>query len=96
LIGIRIGNSQAPVEQHLWADEVRDESIIWNDFIEILSGIDRPVLLHYGSYEKTFLQKMCRRYGAPHEGSPVVRSCAPSISCRSFTLVCTSPLIRMD
>jgi hypothetical protein len=47
----------------LWADSIDDERRIWNDFLGVLSGIEKPVLIHYGSYETTFLKQMCQRYG---------------------------------
>ena len=45
----------------LWADAPADEKRIWHEFLGILSDVDRPTLLHYGSFEKTFLQRMCGR-----------------------------------
>src|SRR5262245_956479 len=52
----------------------------WRDFQTILSDISNPVLLHYGSYEKTFLVKMGLRYGAPDESSPVGRALRNSVN----------------
>jgi len=49
----------------LWADGPEDEEKIWKEFVKLLATIDNPVLIHYGSYETTFIKTMCSRYGAP-------------------------------
>lgn len=71
LIGVRIGNGQTSVQHSLWADAITDEAKIWQEFLTILETIEKPVLIHYGSYETTFLKEMQRRYGSPLDGSPV-------------------------
>lgn len=83
LIGLRIGNGEFAVQHSLWADTVVDEGRIWHDFLAILETVEKPVLIHYGSYEKSFLNCMCERYGKPPEGSAVgvvVRSGANLLS----------------
>jgi len=42
----------------------------------ILLEAGRPTLLHYGSFEKTFLKKMCERYGRPPEPSAAATAIA--------------------
>ena len=63
LIGVRIGNGESAVQHSLWADTVEDEGKIWREFLAILETVEKPVLIHYGSYETTFLKQMCERYG---------------------------------
>ena len=65
LIGVRFKTAQKIVQHSLWADSVDEERRIWSDFLEVLSGLDNPVLIHYGSYETTFLKRMCERHGEP-------------------------------
>jgi predicted RecB family nuclease len=65
LIGLRIGNGDSAVQHSLWADTVEDEGEIWREFLSILEGVDKPVLVHYGSYETIFLKCMNQRYGSP-------------------------------
>ena len=67
LIGVRIGHGESAVQHSLWADTVEDEGKIWREFLAILETVEKPVLIHYGSYETTFLKRMCERYGAPPE-----------------------------
>jgi predicted RecB family nuclease len=62
LIGLRIGNGESAVQHSLWADTVADEEKIWREFLAILETIEKPALIHYGSYETTFLKRMCKRY----------------------------------
>ena len=69
LIGIRIRNTNSTAQCSLWADTTNDEEIIWREFLTILSSLKNPILVHYGSFETTFLTDMTRRYGGPPEGS---------------------------
>ena len=69
LIGLRIGSGDSAVQHSLWADIVEDEGKIWQEFLAILETVEKPVLIHYGSYETSFLKQMCERYEEPPEGS---------------------------
>src|SRR5271166_2591480 len=69
LIGLRVKTAEQVIQHSLWADSVDDEKRIWSDFLGILSGIENPVLVHYGGYETTFLKRMCSRYGEPMKDS---------------------------
>jgi predicted RecB family nuclease len=65
LIGLCIGNGESAVQQHsLWADTVADEGKIWREFLGILETVEKPVLIHYGSYETTFLRLLRKRSAA--------------------------------
>jgi len=74
LIGVRIKTAEGIIQHSLWADRADEEKKIWTDFLSILSGIDNPVLIHYGSFETTFLKRMCDRYGRPPEGSAMAKA----------------------
>ncbi len=74
LIGIRVKTAQGVVQHSLWADTANEEKQIWADFLDILSEIENPVLIHYGSFETIFLKRMCDRHGAPPEGSAGIQS----------------------
>ncbi len=69
LIGVRVTTAQGFVQHSLWANSPNEEKRIWADFLLILSGIENPVLVHYGSFETTFLRRMCDRYGGPADGA---------------------------
>src|SRR6266851_2329680 len=62
LIGVRIGNGTSAIQHSLWADSVEDERSIWREFLGILETFEKPVLIHYGSYESGFLKRMRDRY----------------------------------
>jgi predicted RecB family nuclease len=67
------------VHRSLWADSREDEEKIWKEFVELLSTIDNPVLIHYGSYETTFIKTMCNRYGVSWDSKlPSIQSCEVS------------------
>ena len=76
LVGVRVEGSGGAEHLALWADSPADEKRIWIEFLGILSKADRPTLLHYGSFEKTFLKKMCERYGGPPEHSAAAMAIA--------------------
>jgi hypothetical protein len=63
LIGLRIGNGDSAVQHSLWADTVEDEEKIWRQFLAILDTVEKPVLIHYGSYETEFFRHATKRYG---------------------------------
>src|SRR5262249_7882766 len=73
LIGVRCGKPDSAIQHSLWADNVEDEKRIWTEFLNILARVQNPVLIHYGSYETTFLKRMRERYGLTL-AEPVVAS----------------------
>ncbi len=84
LIGLRIQATGRVVQHSYWADTVEDERNIWESFLDILSKIENPTLVHYGSFEKTFFKKMCDRYGYPFEGSAVAKAIGSSVNLLSL------------
>ena len=83
LIGVRLEGRNGIEKYSLWADSVPDEERIWKDFLNILSGAGHPTLMHYGSYETTFLRRMCDRYGEPPKDSIVGKAIASSVNLLS-------------
>jgi predicted RecB family nuclease len=69
LIGVRIQTPDGCVQHGFWAADAKEESLIWNGFLGVLSEIANPRLVHYGSYETIFLKRMCERYGRAPAGS---------------------------
>jgi predicted RecB family nuclease len=67
LIGVRIKSGDAYVHYAFWANEPSEEQEIWAALLETLATIDHPQLIHYGSYETIFLQRMRARYRAAVE-----------------------------
>jgi len=63
VIGLRFNTAQGTSQRSLRADSRADEKEIWTDFLGILSEIENPALVHYGSYETVFLKRMRNRYG---------------------------------
>ena len=84
LIGLRVKTAEQVIQHSLWADSVDDEKRIWSDFLGILSGIENPVLVHYGGYETTFLKRMCSRYGEPMKDSPPAKIIKSAVNLLSF------------
>jgi predicted RecB family nuclease len=83
LLGARLETDEGAKRYSLWASDATDEKHVWSAFLDILSGIDRPVLIHFGSFEATFLKKMCDRYGGPPEDSNAAKAITSSINLLS-------------
>jgi len=62
LIGIRILKNGSSIQHSFWADTRQDERRIWEQFIQVLVQVENPVLVHYGSFEETFIRHMRERY----------------------------------
>jgi predicted RecB family nuclease len=84
LIGIRIQAADGSVQRSFWADDAKEEKLIWNDFLGVLSEITNPHLIHYGSYETIFLKRMCQRHGGPPEGSHAATAVDRATNLLSF------------
>ena len=83
LIGVRIKTAAGIIQHSLWADRADDEESIWTNFLYILSGIENPILIHYGSFETTFMKRMCDRYGVPLEGSVMAKAIESAVNLLS-------------
>lgn len=80
LIGLRIGNGEAAVQHSLWADTVEDEGKIWREFLGILETIEKPILIHFGSYETNFAKQLAVRHGGPQEESIAAKAIASALN----------------
>ena len=71
LIGARVGDGADAARHSFWADAdtEADEAKIWREFLALLGAVERPALVHYGSYETIFLRRMQARHGGPEPGS---------------------------
>jgi predicted RecB family nuclease len=63
LIGLRIKSGDSYLQHSFWANDRSEEKKIWASFLQTLAQIENPQLIHYGSYETTFLKRMKERYG---------------------------------
>ncbi|MGH9326546.1 MAG: ribonuclease H-like domain-containing protein, partial [Terriglobia bacterium] len=84
LIGVRIGSGDSAVHHSLWADTAADEGKIWREFLGILETVEKPVLIHYGSYETTFLKRMGERHGRPPENSVAAKTIQAALNILSI------------
>jgi len=84
LIGMRIISAESTMHHSLWADNEADEKNIWNKFLCILSNVENPVLICYGSYEKVFLKVMCERYGEPQNEPALNKAIKSPLNILSF------------
>lgn len=84
IVGVRIGTGESATQHSLWADTVADEGVIWRELLALLETIEKPVIVHYGSFEKTFWRRMCERYGGPPEGTKGAQAMSSAINLASF------------
>jgi predicted RecB family nuclease len=84
LLGVRVQTAEGSVQHSFWADDAKEEKLIWSDFLAVLSEITNPHLIHYGSYETTFLKRMCERHGWPAAGSQAAAAVDHPINLLSF------------
>lgn len=80
LIGVFFHTAECQIQYSFWANTKEEEQKIWTEFIDILSAVDNPVLIHYGSFETVFLRRMCQRYGEPLEESKLAKAIKSSIN----------------
>jgi len=83
LIGLRVGTGDSAVHRSLWADTAADEGKIWREFLGILETVEKPLLIHYGSYETAFLKRMGERYGKPPDGSAATETIKAAVNLLS-------------
>lgn len=63
-VGIRFELAGARIQRSFWADDPSEEERMWTECLATLSTIENATLVHYGSFETTFLQEMKKRYPA--------------------------------
>jgi predicted RecB family nuclease len=83
LIGVRIGNGESALQHSLWADTIEKEGEIWREFLAILETVEKPVLIHYGSYETTFLRRMRGRHAEPLPNSAATATIEAAVNLLS-------------
>ena len=84
LIGIRVETGHGAVQYSFWADDEDEEKLIWNEFLDVLSAIPDPRLVHFGSYETVFLKRMRERHGGPREGSAAATAIKHAVNLLSL------------
>jgi RNase_H superfamily len=84
LIGVRIRTGGGAVQYSFWADDEDGEKQIWTEFLDLLSKVPDPRLMHYGSYETVFLKRMRARHGGPREGSAAATAVERAVNLVTF------------
>ncbi|MDX6498659.1 MAG: hypothetical protein QOG23_1919 [Blastocatellia bacterium] len=63
LVGLRITGGSTVVQHSHWANESCEENEIWMSCLQTIARLENPQLIHYGSFETTYLKRMIERYG---------------------------------
>ena len=61
---MRLGDGGDWNECSLWANSRQDERLIWRECLRQLIALESPQIIHFGSYETSFLKRMKERYPA--------------------------------
>jgi predicted RecB family nuclease len=62
LVGLRFESGGEQVDRSFWADQLGDERVIWENFLQALKAIENAQIVSYGAYETRFLRQMKERY----------------------------------
>jgi predicted RecB family nuclease len=62
LIGLRVKKSDSFFQHSFWANDKSEEKQMWRGCLQVLTSIDNPQIMHYGSYEAKFLKRIKDRY----------------------------------
>jgi len=76
LIGICYSEHGRLAYNSFWADSHSQEKDIWEEFLRTLKGLEEPTIVHYGSYETTFLKRLSKRYSQDREDTEFIESLA--------------------
>jgi predicted RecB family nuclease len=83
LVGIRTKAGDSVVQHSFWSDGPSDEGRVWQEFLSRLMEVERPILIHYGSFEGVFLKQMCEKYGRPPNDSGAAKALESSVNILS-------------
>ena len=61
-IGLRFESIGPAIQRSYWANSPADEGTMWAECLLTLATVEGAQLIHYGSYETTFLRHMKKRY----------------------------------
>jgi predicted RecB family nuclease len=62
LVAVVIERGGESAAHSFWADDEAGERAIWSDLVHLLGSLGHFRLFHYGSYEKTYLTRMRKKY----------------------------------
>ena len=62
LVGVVVEKDGESSAHSFWADDETEEQAIWVKLLDLLLDLGDCTLFHYGAYEKTYINKMMRRY----------------------------------
>jgi len=72
LIGLWFNEDGQYRKTSFWANNISEESSIWNNFVNLISDLDNPCLMHYGHYETVFFKRMLLKYPSTTSAYPKI------------------------
>jgi predicted RecB family nuclease len=67
LIGLLVCDGNTDTYHSFWADSHKDESYIWQQFLEKLKKYPNAPIYHYGHYERRAIEKLEKSYATNKE-----------------------------
>jgi predicted RecB family nuclease len=58
LIGVWVPGNGGFAQYSFCADDMESEQRIWGEFLGLLATVENPELIHYGSFEATYLRRL--------------------------------------
>jgi predicted RecB family nuclease len=83
-IGMRYEAAGTTLQRSFWADDPEDERMMWTECLRTLKTIDNPRLVHYGSYEITFLRQMKKRHATGEQQALLDQLIASAVNILSI------------
>lgn len=74
LAGLRIRLNGRTVQRSFWASDYSEEKTLWKSLLKELRAHQVSRIVHFGSFEKDFLQTMSRRYSSSKKESEYVET----------------------
>ena len=86
LIGFCYSDGDSLAYKYYWADDPSQECTIWENFVATLKAMQSPTIVHYGNYEKVFLNSLNERHSKSENIKQFVADLA-SNSCNVLSII---------
>ena len=70
LVGAVVEKGGQTTAYSFWADDEMEEQEVWLKLLDLLRALGDCIIYHYGSYEKSYVKRMLRKYPAQEAPFP--------------------------
>ncbi len=86
LIGLCFWDGDSLTYKSFWADDPSQECTIWENFVAMLKAMQSPTIVHYGNYEKVFLENLKERHSKSEDDKRFIANLV-SNSCNVLSTI---------